>query len=379
MNVCKILLVILKKNYKITIPFGWSTINFFDGAILNMNKIEVKLCCCDVSCKNNCEFLSFVKLSEETVFARQRTFSFSSALLLLSSSLLVGSSQPQLPSNSLPVNCPELPMYNTIQAQASLLCAIDRECLQRICSHLSTWKEINNLGLTCKLLDLTVTVPDKPLTVNCGLKCREVGLRGVLSLAYQILARVGVRQGNNPLRLDLSWNSLSKNESLLERFFASAVFSRVAHNVVCVNLSYNVLSKIPWPCFCLPALLELQVRENSLNQQDLELLENLKKLQVLDMGANNLGTLPRTLCCLTALRKLGVDSNDLTQQNLNVVEKLINLEELDLSNNAFSLEDVVQRVKSWPNLKRLKAHSLSEGENISQVWLNLPKTLDMRF
>ena len=77
-------------------------------------------------------------------------------------------------------------------------------------------------------------------------------------------------------------------------------FDKFSH-LVKINLSHNPIKKLPKLA---PSLLELHCRKTSLQQIDKGVLQQLPKLQFLDLRYNDIQTFPEELFSLLQLKKL---------------------------------------------------------------------------
>lgn len=119
-----------------------------------------------------------------------------------------------------------------------------------------------------------------------------------------------------------------------------------------VNLSENNLKTIPEIIFKLRNLQELNVSENYLSE--LNRLEELKNLQILNIGWNDFKTFPNEITKLKKLKKLDIWWNEIRTFPKSFYENNVNIEELNLTSmSQFDFTNNLSKIHRFKNLRLL--------------------------
>ncbi|KAF7255509.1 hypothetical protein EG68_07069 [Paragonimus skrjabini miyazakii] len=122
-----------------------------------------------------------------------------------------------------------------------------------------------------------------------------------------------------------------------------------------LDLSDNMLTRIPEPVLSLRALRKLNLEQNEIGDLA-QVTDNWPKLEYLNVSHNQLAQLPSGLTRLTSLRKLYVNNNQLTFAGIpSGIGKLHDLEIFDASYN--ELENIPESLCRCGRLKRLNLNS----------------------
>ncbi|TET06246.1 hypothetical protein E3J79_02760 [Candidatus Dependentiae bacterium] len=269
------------------------------------------------------------------------------------------------------------------KGENSLICNLPRNVLWHIAQYLEYWKEVNNFvgwkevnnfASTCTYLNQTVTIPGKHIKIRCCLKRKEEGqsCQDFLSQIYNFLIRIGNRQGNNPIYLDLAINKLVEDMPAFNSFIKKCATSSIVNQIVTLNLSVNGFVELPEELTKLHALKHLYVSSNPLCPATLEKISKMPFLEDLNISGCHLSEIPASFNQLQSLSRLDVRGNSLSKKDLVLLGQLKNLKEIHLSNNNITLTDIFETPVQWPHMKTMWASRIEAGPNPNQIPYYLP-------
>ena len=240
------------------------------------------------------------------------------------------------------------------------------------------WKEINNFASTCRFLDSTVTAPGRRIRLCCWKKEKEDRSCGdLLSCVYNLLTRIVIRRGNNPIHLDLSGNELAGNMSEFKLFIEKCLTfkyaeSSIVNQLTSLNLGLNGFIELPGDITRLRALKRLFICANPLNSATIEQICTMTSLENLDISYCNLQKLPAAFKNLRGLRILNLDRNPLTKEDLTLLESFSELRELHIGNNNLPNKDIIHSARYWKKIERLYPNRFRLDEDLSEEFQALP-------
>ncbi len=166
-----------------------------------------------------------------------------------------------------------------------------KEIIRHITSFVDERYDRKELASACCYLHDSVATENKELVMRCGNKRGALSIAEFLGRVFTGIQHIAMRQGNNPITIDLGYNDLSSDMKAVSTFLTKCSQTPIVQHIVTMYLWGNKFTTLPEEIKGFTYLKGLNLGNNALTVKDLILLEkiineSLKQLEWVNVNKN---------------------------------------------------------------------------------------------